>query len=231
VLGPLRRNVLTRPQVRLCDGSELAWIREETDRRRGPEKLVRIISYTFTDPRFPQAGQRVYRLVTTLLDPFLYPAKDLAVLYHERWHVEQVIDETRCDLRLCEQTLRSRTPQGVEQELYALLLVHVLVRTLMLRAAQAQDIAPVRLSFTETLCILDEHLTPLALAPAARRPRLFDAMVREIGQQRLPTQPLRIQARVLKRSHARYAHKKPEHWHVVPFQVDLDFHEVIALVV
>jgi hypothetical protein len=110
-------------------------------------------------------------------------------------------------------------------------LVHVLVRTLMLRAAQAQDIAPVRLSFTETLRILDEHLAPLALAPAARRLRLFDGMVREIGQQRLPIQPLRIQARVLKRSHARYAHKKREHWHAVPFQVDLDFHEVIALVV
>jgi len=26
-------------------------------------------------------------------------------------------------------------------------------------------------------------------------------------------------------------HKKPEHWHAIPFQVDLDFHEVIAFVV
>src|SRR5216683_3996578 len=90
------------------------------------------------DPRFPQAGKRIYRLVTTLLDPFLYPAKDLVVLYHERWQGALVIDETRCDLRLAQQTLRSRTPQGVEQEWYALLLVHVLVRTMMLRAAEGE---------------------------------------------------------------------------------------------
>ncbi|HEY1353002.1 MAG TPA: IS4 family transposase [Ktedonobacteraceae bacterium] len=231
VLGPIRSNVLTRPWVTLCDGSQLVWIREERGRRRGPEKQVRILSYTFTDPRFPQAGKRVDRLVTTLLDPFRYPAKDLAVLYHERWQVEMVIDETRCDLRLSEQTLRSRTPEGVEQERYALLLVHVLVRTLMLQAAEKEEIAPTRLSFTETVRILDEHLVPLALVPAARRTHLIELLLHEIGQQRLPTQPLRIQARVLKRAHPRYAHKKPEHWHVIPFRVDLDFHDVIAFVV
>ena len=44
--------------------------------------LVRVISYTFTDARIPGAGQQVYRLVTTLLDPFLYPARELAVLFH-----------------------------------------------------------------------------------------------------------------------------------------------------
>jgi hypothetical protein len=231
VLGPLHSNVLTKPWATLCDGSQLVWIREEKGLRSGPEKLVRIVRYTFTDPRFPGAGEKVYRLVTTLLDPFLYPAKDLAVLYHERWHVEMVIDETRCDLRLSQQTLRSRTPEGVEQELYALLLVHVLVRTLMLRAAEMEGIAPTRLSFTGTLHILDVHLESLALVPPARRLHLIGLMLHEIGQQRLPIQPLRIQPRVLKRSHPRYAHKKPEHWHAIPFQVDLDWHEVIALVV
>ena len=71
--------------------------------------LVRVITYTFTDPRIPGAGEQVYRLVTTLLDPFAYPAKEVAVLYHERWHVELVIDETRTHLRLSARTLRSLT--------------------------------------------------------------------------------------------------------------------------
>src|SRR5437773_827944 len=53
--------------------------------------LVRVITYTFTDPCIPGAGEQVYRLVTTLLDPFLYPAKEVAVVYHERWHIEGVI--------------------------------------------------------------------------------------------------------------------------------------------
>lgn len=74
--------------------------------------LVRVISYTFTNPRIPGAGEQVYRLVTTLLDPFLFPAKELAVLFHERWHAELVIGETRTVLRLSARTLRSLTPQG-----------------------------------------------------------------------------------------------------------------------
>src|ERR671928_1836712 len=88
------------------------------------------------------AGEQVYRLVTTLLDPFVYPAKELAVLYHERWQVEVVIDETRTHLRLAARTLRSLTPEGVLQELSALLVAHLAVRTLMHRAAEQAQIAP-----------------------------------------------------------------------------------------
>src|SRR5258707_7470064 len=98
--------------------------------------LVRVISYTFTDPRIAGAGKQVYRLVTTLLDPFGYPAKDLAVLYHERWHVELVLDETDTHLRLSARTLRSLTANGVIQELYRMALAHTFVPTLMLRSAQ-----------------------------------------------------------------------------------------------
>lgn len=231
VLGPLRNKMLPHPWLTLSDGSQLVRIRRRRGQRSGPEQVVRVISYTFTDPRFPGAGQKVYRLVTTLLDPFQYPAKELIVLYHQRWHIEMVIDETRCHLRLSEQTLRSRTPEGVIQELFALVLAHVLVRTLMLRAATAAQLAPTDLSFTETLRILDEHLAPLALVSPQRYALLVEGMLAEISQQRLPKQPLRIQGRVLKRGSPRYAHKKAEHWHAVPFPLDLDWHQIVALVV
>src|SRR5215468_10172380 len=99
-------------------------------------RLSRCATRGFTDPRIPGAGEQVYRLVTTLLDPFAYPAKELAVVYHERWHVEVVIDEARTHLRLSARTLRSLTPEGVIQEIYALLLAHLVVRTLMLQATE-----------------------------------------------------------------------------------------------
>jgi len=106
--------------------------------------LVRVVTYTFTDARIPGAGKLTYRLVTTLLDPVLYPSNELAVLYHERWHVEIVIDETRTHLRLAARTLRSLTPEGIIQEIYALLLAHTVIRTLMLKAAEQANIAPTR---------------------------------------------------------------------------------------
>jgi len=230
VLGCLKSRVLLKACDYLLDGSYLTWIYEDQDHHRGERMLVRVITYTFTDPRIPGAGEQVYRLVTTLLDPFLYPAKEVAVVYHERWHVEVVIDETRTHLRLSARTLRSLTPEGVIQEIYALLLAHVVVRTLMLQAAHQAQIAPTQISFTETIRIVDESLVPLGLVSAPRRQHMVEHLIKEIGHQRLPKQPMRIQARVVKRVRSRYERKKPEHLHAPPLELDLDFHQIIDLV-
>jgi hypothetical protein len=231
VLGRLKCNALLRPSGGyLLDGSYLTYIYEDQDHQRGKRMLVRVITYTFTDPRIPDAGKQVYRLVTTLLDPFLYPAKELAVLYHERWHVEIVIDETRTHLRLSARTLRSLTPEGVIQEIYALLLAHIVVRTLMQIAASQAQISPTQISFTATIRIMDDNLIPLGLVDLPRRQHIVLGVITEIGQQRLPKQPLRIQPRVVKRVRSRYERKKPEHASAPALELDLDFHEIIALV-
>ena len=111
------------------------------------------------------------------------------MLFHERWHAELVIGETRTVMRLSARTLRSLTPQGVIQELYALLLAHTLLRTLMLRAAAQQGSAPTTLSLTGTIRIIDESLLPLGMVPVARRRTMVLDLLTEIGQQRLPKNP------------------------------------------
>jgi hypothetical protein len=230
VLGRLKSNVLLKPVSRLVDGSYLTYIYEDQDHHRGERMLVRVISYTLTDPRIPGAGQQVYRLVTTLLDPFRYQAKELAVLYHERWHVEVVIDETRTHLRLSARTLRSRSATGVIQELYALLLAHTLLRTLMLRAAQPAGLAPTAISFTATIRLIDDSLVPLSMVSPSRRKLMIGSLMQELGTFRLPKQRVRIAARVVKRVRSRYERKKPEHWHAPPLELDLDFQLILALV-
>lgn len=230
VIGRVASTSLLTPLYRLADGSSLAVIYRDQRHRRGEQMLVRVISYTFTDARIPGAGEQVYRLVTTLLDPFLYPAKEVAVLYHERWRVEVVIDEARTHLRLSARTLRSLTPQGVIQEIYALLLAHLVVRTLMLTAADLADLSPRQLSFTETLRILDETLLPLGLVDATRRESMVQGIYREIGQQRLSAQRVRIQPRVVKRVRSRYERKKPQHWHAPALELEVEFQHIIELV-
>jgi len=231
VLGRLRSTILPKPFVTLADGSDLVPIREERDHRTGPQLVVRVITDTFPDPRIPGAGLETSRLVTTLVDPFLYPAKERGVLSHERWHVERVMGETRNAMRLSEWTLRSRTPEGVIQERSAVLLVHPLVRTLMLRAANAAASAPISLSFTATLRILDENLLPLGQVTAQRRAHMVENVIQDIGRQRVPKQRVRIQARVVKRSRSRDARNKPEQWQAPPLELDRDFHQMIAFVV
>jgi hypothetical protein len=104
------------PRRRLKDGSQLVQLKPN---RRGCYPLnkpiwVRIISYRITDERLGEVG-KVYRLVTTLLNPQTAPAKDLVILYHERWEIELVIDEVKTHERAQRKVLRSRTAQGVRK--------------------------------------------------------------------------------------------------------------------
>jgi hypothetical protein len=230
VLGALKSNVLTKAVERLADGSYLTYVYQDQGHQRGERLLVRVISYIFTDPRIPGAGTQVHRLMTTLLDPEAYPAHEVAVLYHERWHVEQAIREVKTYLRLSARTLRSLTPEGVIQELYGMLLAHIAVRTLMLQAATAAGVAPTQLSFTATIRILDECLPVWSLASPAQRASLQQAVLGDFAQQRLPVQRLRFQERVVKRTRSKFHRKLPLHLKAPPLEPGVDFKDLIALV-
>jgi hypothetical protein len=141
-----------------------------------------------------------------------------------------VIDETRTHLRLSARTLRSLTPEGVIQELYALLLAHLVIRTLMLLAAEQAQLSPTQISFTETIRLMDETLVPLSVLAAPRRQHMVEGVLKEISQHRLPKQGVRIQARVVKRLRSRYERKKPEHVQAPPLELDLEFQQIIELV-
>ncbi len=64
----------------------------------GTVKLFVVIEYTLDDPERVGDGEK-HRLVTSLLDEKEHPAKDLIVLYHERWEEEIAIDEVKTHLR------------------------------------------------------------------------------------------------------------------------------------
>src|SRR4051812_13370557 len=148
LLARIKSNLIFEPIRALGDGSYLAKLyRSAADRRKDRDGIpVRIIESTFDDPGRPGSGEPP-RLLTTLLDEDLDPARTLIVLYHERWEEEVTIDELRTHQRECP-VLRSQTPGGVVQELYGLLLGHYAIRVLMQEAAKSQGLDPQRKSFT-----------------------------------------------------------------------------------
>lgn len=83
----------------------------------------------------------------------------MIALYHERWEEELVFDEqkTHQDPRRAEKPaqLRSETPAGVRQELYALSLGHFVIRALMLEAARPAGLDVDRLSFVNCFRTVD----------------------------------------------------------------------------
>jgi hypothetical protein len=75
VLGRMISDILLKPLCTLVDGSYLTAIYEDQDHQRGKSRLLRVITYTFTDPRIPGAGEQVYRQVDHLAGSFLVPSQ------------------------------------------------------------------------------------------------------------------------------------------------------------
>jgi hypothetical protein len=219
-VGQRRAHVLARindwPVFRVIqrfpDGSYLARLyRTTTDRQRDRDGiLIRIIEYVFDDPQRGGAGEK-HRLLTTLLDATLDPAQTLIELYHQRWEEELAVDEIKTH-EMERPTLRSQTPAGVIQELYALLLDHFIVRTLMHEAARQEEIDPRRLSFTATLKILRCRLPQ---CPHNRRgqQRWWNDLLAEVAEEKLPPRRDRINPRVIKRKYSKWKVKRPSHHH------------------
>jgi hypothetical protein len=229
-LGRLPSHVKPQRVRTLADGSALAYLvpSDYQRRKRGERLVVRIIAYTVTDPALVGYGER-HRLVTTLLNPTLAPALELACAYHERWEGELVIDELDTHQRLAARTLRSLTPVGVIQELYALLIAHYAVRTLMHEAALQADLDPDRLSFVGAVRVLQTALPEFQMTTPEQLPQLYRRLLRDIAAQRLPRRRLRVNPRVVKRKMSNFHLKRPEHYH--PPRLNGSFCDRLALVI
>ncbi len=204
-----------KPQVRrvLPDGSVLAALlpTEAARRRRGEHLLVRVITYTLTDPALPGYGQE-HRVLTTLLNPRLAPAHAVACAYHERWEVELVIDEIDTHQRLVGRTLRSLTPVGVLQELYGVLLAHYAVRVLMHEAALQVDVDVDRLSFVHALEVVRDAVAEFQMVAEEQQPELYARLLQDIAAKRLSERRARSNARVVKRKMSNFKLKRAAHF-------------------
>ena len=140
LLARVKADLVLQPIRCFSDGSYLAKIYRNAKAREDDcgGIVVRVIDYTLDDPQRTGHGEK-HVLLTNLLDADIYPAKELICGYHERWEHELVYDEqkTHQDPRRPTKpaNLRSETPAGVIQELYALSLGHFVICSPMFAAA------------------------------------------------------------------------------------------------
>lgn len=113
---------------------------------------VRVVDYTIGNRGSEQP--ETVRLVTSILDHDLAPAAELAALYHQRWEIELALDEIQTHQMGRPRVLRSRSPQMVCQEIWALLLTHYAIRHLMHEAADDTDTDLDRVSFMRSLRVI-----------------------------------------------------------------------------
>lgn len=118
--------------------------------------------------RYQRKGFRPQMLLTSMLDAELYPAVEVATLYHERWELELGYDEIKTEMLDGEPTIRSKSPAAVRQELWGILLAYNLVRLEMERIADEAGVEPARISFVTALrFICDEWLWCAIASPGA----------------------------------------------------------------
>ena len=156
-LGRVPKNVKFPVEKVLDDGSYLSWIApDRKSKNQGGIRIqVRVVEYTIDYSN----GQKTYRLITSLMNLSLFPALVLATEYHQRWEIENTIDELKTHLNGRKTPIRSLNPREVVQEIYGWLLGHYAVRCLMFQAATTAGISPLRLGFTGTLKVIRQAIS------------------------------------------------------------------------
>lgn len=165
---------------------------------------VRVISARITITTSAGHTTGHYRLLTTLTDPDRYPAAELVTLYHERWEIETAYLELKSTI-LGGRVLRARTPDGVDQEVYALLVTYQTLRTAIADAASTvPGTDPDRASFTIALSTARDQVIHAAGIIAGTPTDLAGTIGRRVLATLMPRRRLRTSPRVVKRAISKY---------------------------
>src|SRR4051794_4868935 len=184
------------PVCRRCgDGS---WIS-----RIGPVE-VRVIRCAITVATAAGRRSEIYQLVTTVTDTDC-PATELVALYHQRWEIETAYLELKQSI-LGGRVLRARTPAGLEQEIYALLVAYQALRIAICDATLGTpDLDPDRGSFTVALQAARDQLVKAAEIIAEDTVDLVGVIGRQVLDNLLPDRRCRTSPRVVKRAISKFA--------------------------
>ena len=184
-------------------------------RRLGPkDTLVRLIP---TDKRWKKMGWpeslelrridyqvrgfRASALITNVTDPKLVSRREWVGMathragevldksvYHRRWEIETTFSELKVRQGLGQ--LKGRTPGTIDYEIASHVLLYLMVRWLMVEAAEAHGLDPLRLNFTEAL----REVRAIMPALVTRSPRhvqsvLIPRLLARLAEHEVPERP------------------------------------------
>ena len=151
------RSALINPKIRGRRREALiAAARAGDDLDPAQAMVVRVVEYTIEDR--PGSGE-LFCLITTILDHEFAPAIELATAYSQRWEIELSFDEIETHQTGHHRVLRSKKPELVKQEIWALLLTHYAIRHIMKDAADTIGTDPDDLSFIRSYRAIRRQVT------------------------------------------------------------------------
>lgn len=176
-----------------CRTSEI--LSPEEWKRLPASITVRVIRFTATIRGY---RQRRITLVTSLLDPELYPAEELMALYARRWRLELCFRDLKTQMGM--EQLRCKSPEMAQKELLAYLVAHNLIRCLMAEAVATYAVDLERVSFKGAVDALRQYSNAISQARNRRtRRQLWKDLLRNLARDLVPLRPNRSEPRVVKR--------------------------------
>ena len=206
---------------RLPDGSFMARISDKIEdlvkpRTRTGRKRWKNVSIMVRAIRIQIPGFRPFVLITNIMDPDI-SAREIGLHYHKRWDIEIAYDEIKthqcATLKgYAPTTFRSKRPDLVEQELYAILIMYNSVRLIIAQAAEECGAEPQSISFLDSLHHIIES-TPLMAVEDEKEIHLSFAYLLEIIRRSEIDRPRRhrINPRVIKTKISKFERKKAHH--------------------
>ena len=145
-------------------------------------------------------GFRVRSLVvvTTLLDPQQFSAKEIAHLYRQRWQAELDLRSIKTVMQM--DVLRCKTPDMVRKEIWSHLLAYNLLRSVMCAAADEYGIPAREVSFKGTLQLLNAFYHSIITSTPEGLQALCDKLLSAVRTHRVGKRPDRYEPRKRKRA-------------------------------
>lgn len=204
-LGRLPRHTKFERFKILSDGSYLSEIYPSYHDRKAKRNgiRVRIIEYTIDDESRTGHAEK-HMLITNLLDEKIALAKKIAAEYHQRWETEIAFDEMGTHQKVNNRPMRSEKPEGVIQEAYGALIAHYIVRYLIHEVAVKEGIDPDRISFIDSLRVIRRKIDKFQIAKEEQLEPLYQMMLEDIAENKLPPRDNRINPREVKRKTSKF---------------------------
>ena len=158
------------------------------------EITVRLIRFTTAIRGF---RSRRVTLVTTLLDPTLYPAQELIALYARRWRLELCLRDLKTTMGM--ERLRCKSPEMAEKELLAYLVAHNLIRCVMAEAVARYPVDLERVSFKGRVDALRQYSDAIGKARNRKmRLQLWEDLLLNLARDLVRHRPNRSEPRAVK---------------------------------
>ena len=171
------------------------WLPQRWWKKIPAQLTVRVIRFKLLSPGYRPES---VTLVTTLLDPQIYPAQEIARLYARRWKIELWFRDIKTSMGM--EVLRCKRPQMLHKELEMFFIAYNFIRCLMVEAGLVNDVELDRISFKGSVDSVRQFSLAIAQARSKKKQNhLIVQLLEAIAGDQVPDRPDRLEPRAVKR--------------------------------